>query len=1011
MFVVQRLLKSSVKSYLSKFIQNEITLNQMEYTQDGVFELKDFHLNVVELNNQLLDSVPFIKNLGFENAKIDNMTIHPSWNNVINKIDINGVEIVLNNNPLQKMSVPNLDDNSKSNNSIFYYDGNESTMDESTINEQDLAGYKVVLDKVENIANDFQLFVKNINIQFGDLKILFGFEYTRKRIVINDICIVMNDATIFESPQVVLEDKDNLIEVFCKEGYVTGTTQNFKSLILLIKNIFKDNDEFSEMYHSPKPKKSMSFMCENLSLNLNGKNITITNLGVNSSENYIEISSGKIDSEIVNFDGFDFKFSKNNSPHESNSNFKTPFSEKACYYNGTQKPESITNAKGRELFKQEKKEKSKYHFSIKSNIIRVDIKPFYKLVKDIIEVISVKPADVEENDVFDDEEFLNNSFDNNNNESLSSSSALDNSSKIVWWLEIDANFISAKLDDFIQFKGRDVSFFFSEYYWCLDSPKIIWSPQNIKTCKVKNVHLAGNIPLNHFVAEIDNCEVMDFDNCIDVVKNMMDQEAEALEVKMYIKLKHLSAPNLYDINDKNLNLQIDILEIFTTGKCINFTIEKILGNLDNQPMLEVDLFHINIFDKHFGNRPSDFKWNINNLKCIVDSNDFKSILNKVKDIIPTKPIDRKEKDQLRLEFIDNYDGNSNEDHHDVQRLIQEGTMTKWCIMLKQSYNVNDNIQLRGEGFNILTFQDKNNRTILKFPTFEIIDGVESSLWYKAFWTKNIEVLLIDNYLSVEANSDLMLNIDHDFILFISKFFEWDIQQSFIDMDQQPLQANSEKPPFSSIHISELTFRLDYKPKDKEELFEFTNFMALRNSKILFREFYMFNIRSINELVQSIALNLFTNMDNIQGVIAGMKPVKPIAKILGGAKNVIILPINTKLDKNFGSKVKTQLKKVLKDTAIEVLEVGCGLNISLDNKKSIYSNQPATIKQGFESAEKQFSDGMKTVFAFVKNGEDADLLSLPIAVVRPFTGGLSQILLGICNQLDPSRKKRMDNKYK
>ncbi len=67
------------------------------------------------------------------------------------------------------------------------------------------------------------------------------------------------------------------------------------------------------------------------------------------------------------------------------------------------------------------------------------------------------------------------------------------------------------------------------------------------------------------------------------------------------------------------------------------------------------------------------------------------------------------------------------------------------------------------------------------------------------------------------------------------------------------------------------------------------------------------------------INLITNMRNVQGLIAGMKPIKPVAKILANAQNIIVLPINTKLDKNYISKISEQMKKLTTNATIEVLE--------------------------------------------------------------------------------------------
>jgi hypothetical protein len=297
---------------------------------------------------------------------------------------------------------------------------------------------------------------------------------------------------------------------------------------------------------------------------------------------------------------------------------------------------------------------------------------------------------------------------------------------------------------------------------------------------------------------------------------------------------------------------------------------------------------------------------------------------------------------------------------------------------------------------------------VNFPTFEVIDGLKVSLWNKAMYTSNLKVICIDDYLTIEASKDIHMNVDQNLLLYIGQLFDWDPPSP--EKVAGPIVMKP--PPFSSIHISNTTLRLNYKPKESGEFMEFVNFVPLRNAKIVFREFYMFNIKTMAELIQKMAVNLLANVHNIQGAIAGMKPVKPIAKILANAQNIVILPLNTKLDKNYIANIKKQLGEYATKTTIEVLELGGGMNVNLHNEStSIFANQPGGIKEGLLHARDEFSSGVNTVFAIVRNSEETDLLSLPIAIVKPFTGSFSRILLGICNQLDPERKKIMDAKYK
>ena len=1003
MFLVQRLLKSSVKSYLSKFIDNEITLNQMEY-KDGVFKLEDFYLNISELNKQL-DNIPLIGNLGIMFAHIDCMKIYPSWDNVINKIEIDGVSVRVSKClPQENLEKQELD-TSTDNTSIFYYEGEESVVEDSAIFDQDMEGYRLVLDKVENIANDFVLQANNIQVLIDNeseehFKIAFGFTYTQNKLSLKKIQIEKDTRILFYSRLLKMVLSRNGIGIETESCDANIKIEDIKEIIDLMSKIEvekKDSSEeevieddyLNDMYHSCRGRKNIGFTSDNFGFTLDDVTFNLKKLDVQYQNKNLQLNCDSILSNILNFEDLNFSLAKNEVPIFDNV-FRTPFSDKACFYNGNKKPKSMANEIERELFKKEKKEKSKYHVSLECSDCNIDFQPLSYFVNKFLKLFDSKKSAAE--------------------------------SDMIWWIEVDTKRIQIKYNQTLQFQGDNVSFYFADFYWCLDAANIAWiSEKNLmngmsferhQLANVTDLHLAGNVPLNHLVEDVDRASIVNFTEIKAIISQFIGPTSEPLDIRIYLKLNSISCDNIIEIDDKPFGCHIDAIEIFNTNQSLNITAEHLKCVLENYPILVLQLFHINLFDQTFKNRNFDIRWNISKLDCNLDSEDFKSILNFASTMMVLPASHKKKKNELQLNFVDNYEG---DDEEDSASISNEGIIGDWNVTLRQNYESKNHIKFHGSGFNINFPSSKeilDQRTMLTFPTFEIIDGVESSLWYKAFWTKNLSIVWLKDYLSVEAKNDLYLNIDQDFVNFIIQFFEWDVQQSFM-VDNPPTSPTTQKPPFSSIHISELTFRLDYKPKDDgaEEVFEFINFMALRNSKILFREFYMFNIRTIDDLIQSITLNLVANIQNIQGVIAGMKPVQPIAKILSGAKNVIILPLNTKLDKNFGHKLKLQLKKVMSDTAIEVLQVGCGLNISLDGKKSIYSNQPATIKQGFASAEKEFVGGMKTVFAFVKSGEDADILTLPMAVIKPFTGGLSQILLGICNQLDPSRKQRMDNKYK
>ena len=208
----------------------------------------------------------------------------------------------------------------------------------------------------------------------------------------------------------------------------------------------------------------------------------------------------------------------------------------------------------------------------------------------------------------------------------------------------------------------------------------------------------------------------------------------------------------------------------------------------------------------------------------------------------------------------------------------------------------------------------------------------------------------------------------------------------------------------------MVFRFDYKPHADGEIFSFINCMPIRGSKIIFNEFSMFRVKTWSNLINQFTINILNNIQNLQGIVSGLKPVRPIANILSSSKNLLILPINSHIGKKSKESFSKQIKDIVKDVSIEVLELGSAMHINLNNKKSIYANQPKTWKEGLSKGKEQFKENGQTIIALVRNAEDTDLLHLPIVMVRPFTGFMSQFFLGLANQMKPKRKKIMDNKY-
>ena len=112
-------------------------------------------------------------------------------------------------------------------------------------------------------------------------------------------------------------------------------------------------------------------------------------------------------------------------------------------------------------------------------------------------------------------------------------------------------------------------------------------------------------------------------------------------------------------------------------------------------------------------------------------------------------------------------------------------------------------------------------------------------------------------------------------------------------------------------------------------------------------------------------------------------------------------------------MKANYKKYAHNCTVTILEMGGGIirmPEQIGQQRSVFANEPRNFSEGMHRAGEDFVKNMKTVVTFAAD-ENADLLSLPMVMIRPFTNSISDIFLGICNQMNPERYKEIQEKYK
>jgi len=192
------------------------------------------------------------------------------------------------------------------------------------------------------------------------------------------------------------------------------------------------------------------------------------------------------------------------------------------------------------------------------------------------------------------------------------------------------------------------------------------------------------------------------------------------------------------------------------------------------------------------------------------------------------------------------------------------------------------------------------------------------------------------------------------------------------------------------------------------------------------EFKAFDLHSPDEFGIKFALfALGKNKTNIARMITGFKPLRTPTKLFKNAAELILVPLSPLVsgETTKMTEMITQARQAATQTVVSVMELGPAMNVQpvrrpathqemrLSGPRSLHSNQPSSVKEGFSRAGQVFKQDMNTIIAFVTGDErNIDIFDLPVMVLRPFTAPVSEILNGMCNQIDHQRYERLKDKY-
>ncbi|KAK1147611.1 autophagy- protein 2 [Aspergillus melleus] len=308
---------------------------------------------------------------------------------------------------------------------------------------------------------------------------------------------------------------------------------------------------------------------------------------------------------------------------------------------------------------------------------------------------------------------------------------------------------------------------------------------------------------------------------------------------------------------------------------------------------------------------------------------------------------------------------------------------------------------------------------------------------------------------------LRLHVDQDALDFLCRFFE------FRD-DSAPTPSAPEDIPFlQRAEINAVPVRLDFKPKRVDyaglrsgRTTEFMNFFVLDGADMVMRHVIIYGVSGFDKLGQTLNDIWMPDIkrNQLPGVIAGLAPIRSLANVGGGMKDLVFVPMREyRKDGRIVRSIQKGAVSFAKTTSNELVKLGAKLAIGTQTvlqgaedllttprtplaaseedmmdeeeakKISLYADQPVGVVQGLRGAFKGLErDLILTRDAIVavpgevvesgsaKAAAKAVWKRAPTVILRPAIGvskAVGQTLLGAGNTLDPSNRRKMEDKYK
>ncbi|KAE8145848.1 autophagy-related protein 2 [Aspergillus avenaceus] len=308
---------------------------------------------------------------------------------------------------------------------------------------------------------------------------------------------------------------------------------------------------------------------------------------------------------------------------------------------------------------------------------------------------------------------------------------------------------------------------------------------------------------------------------------------------------------------------------------------------------------------------------------------------------------------------------------------------------------------------------------------------------------------------------LRLHVDQDALDFLCRFFE------FRD-DSAPAPGPPADIPFlQRVEINSVPVRLDFKPKRVDyaglrsgRTTEFMNFFVLDGADMVMRHVIIYGVSGFDKLGQTLNDIWMPDIkrNQLPGVLAGLAPIRSLVNVGGGVKDLVVVPMREyRKDGRIVRSIQKGALSFAKTTSNELVKLGAKLAIGTQTvlqgaedlltspspqltsaeedlhdeeeakKISLYADQPVGVVQGLRGAFRGLErDLLLTRDAIVavpgevvesgsaKAAARAVWKRAPTVILRPAIGvskAVGQTLLGAGNTLDPSNRRKMEDKYK